>query len=75
METKTNRSKTIPASTKREVEPLASTSYSIERASQEEVVLRNGKSLELWCRVEVPHKGYALLIDGHEYEFDSKVKE
>jgi len=75
MDSGTKGSKTIPPSTKRKVELLADTPYSIEREGQEKVVLRNGKSLELWCQVKVPHKGYAIRIGDLEYEFDSKLDE
>jgi hypothetical protein len=63
----------MPAAKVRKVELLANTPYSIERESKEEVVLRDGRNLERWRRAEVPAKGYALLINGQEYEFDCKL--
>lgn len=75
MNARSKRSGTNPAARLRKVELLANTVYSVERESQEEVVLRSGKSLELWRQAKVPQKGYALLIGGHEYEFDSTLPE
>jgi hypothetical protein len=65
------RSSPIP---KRTVELLASTPYRLVRRTTDDVVLANGREFERWRRVDVPRKGYAILIDGVEYEFDSTVE-
>ena len=53
----------------RKVVPLAETPYAIHARDETEVVLRCGKDLEVWRKVDTPNKGYAICIDGLEYEF------
>lgn len=60
---------------KRKVEPLASTPYLLIKRTAEYVVLGTDRKPELWRRVVVPLKGYAIRIDDIEYEFDSVVSE
>lgn len=54
---------------RRFVEPLSETRYKIHQVVDGGVILRCGKEYELWVQVEIPRKGYAILMDGQEYEF------
>lgn len=60
---------------KRTVVLLATTPYQLLRRTVDYVVLRSGRDRELWRLVETPRKGYAIRIDGLEYEFESVVPE
>jgi hypothetical protein len=60
---------------KRKVEPLASTPYLLLEKTADYVVLGTDRKPELWRRVDVPRKGYAIRIDELEYEFESVVTE
>jgi hypothetical protein len=60
---------------KRKVEPLVSTPYLLLKKTAEYVVLGTDRKPELWRRVDVPCKGYAIRIDDLEYEFESVVSE
>ena len=53
---------------------LAETPYTVQELLAAEVILRWGKALERWRRVDVPNKGYAICIDGFEYEFQGVLK-
>jgi len=67
--------KTSSHSTKRKVELLASTPYLVLKKTDEYVVLSTDLKPELWRRVDVPRKSFAIRIDDLEYEFDSVVSE
>lgn len=64
MKATTKAATSSAATTKRRVEPLANTPYSVRNETDLGVVLCNGKALELWRRVAKPLKGYAIQIDG-----------
>jgi len=57
----------------RKVEPLANTGYRLLRNTEDSVVLGCGKKFELWCRADLPRKGYAIRIGDSEYEFEREV--
>jgi len=62
-------------SAKRKVELLASTPYLVLKKTNEYVVLITDCKPELWRRVDVPRKSFAIRIEDLEYEFDSVVSE
>ena len=63
----------VPPVAARKVEPLAITGYRLLRTTSDHVVLGCGKKCELWCRADIPRKGYAIRLGDFEYEFEKEV--
>ena len=63
-----------PPPRERQVVSLAETPYTVQELLAAEVILRWGKALERGRRVDVPNKGYAICIEGLEYEFQGVLK-
>lgn len=63
-----------PSPRERQVVPLAETRYAVREQNGLDVVLQCGKELERWCRADVLNKGYAICIEGLEYEFQGVLK-
>ena len=56
----------------RTVDQLSTTYYTVETDLESAVVLRWGKDLEIWRKVDVPRKSYAIAISDYQVEFVAK---
>lgn len=63
-----------PSLADRRVDQLSTTPYKVDSFVDGGVVLRWGKDLEIWRKVDVPRKGYAIAISDYEVEFVAVVR-
>jgi hypothetical protein len=62
----------LAAGMPRMVAQLSTTYYTVETFLEGAVVLRWGKELEIWRKVDVPRKSYAIAISDYQVEFVAK---
>lgn len=62
-----------PEIIRRRVDQLSRTPYKVQADLGGSVLLKWGKDLELWRKVDVPRKGYAIAISDFEVEFVARI--